>query len=78
MKSSFLIFRFVSDFFDPAIIGDKSKWFSDDLQKIHHSAIDESTLFLSTLADADEGDEPDSDNCPTDESGTSIFYNPSL
>ncbi|XP_075817459.1 MAP kinase-activating death domain protein isoform X39 [Microtus pennsylvanicus] len=65
--SNYAFQRIHNNMFDPALIGDKPKWYAHQLQPIHYRVYDGS----SQLAEALSGPpERDSDSEPTDDSGS--------
>ncbi|XP_041493624.1 MAP kinase-activating death domain protein isoform X36 [Microtus oregoni] len=65
--SNYAFQRIHNNMFDPALIGDKPKWYAHQLQPIHYRVYDSS----SQLAEALSGPpERDSDSDPTDDSGS--------
>ncbi|XP_057637987.1 MAP kinase-activating death domain protein isoform X5 [Chionomys nivalis] len=65
--SNYAFQRIHNNMFDPALIGDKPKWYAHQLQPIHYRVYDGS----SQLAEALSGPpERDSDSDPTDDSGS--------
>ncbi|XP_026643583.1 MAP kinase-activating death domain protein isoform X9 [Microtus ochrogaster] len=65
--SNYAFQRVHNNMFDPALIGDKPKWYAHQLQPIHYRVYDGS----SQLAEALSGPpERDSDSDPTDDSGS--------
>ncbi|XP_038187164.1 MAP kinase-activating death domain protein isoform X24 [Arvicola amphibius] len=65
--SNYAFQRIHNNMFDPALIGDKPKWYAHQLQPVHYRVYDGS----SQLAEALSGPpERDSDSDPTDDSGS--------
>jgi len=58
-----------TDIFDPTMIGDKSKWFSDQLPNVHHSTHEKCATLVATVTMADELINHRESDAPTDESG---------
>ncbi|XP_047631760.1 MAP kinase-activating death domain protein isoform X32 [Phacochoerus africanus] len=59
--------RIHNNMFDPALIGDKPKWYAHQLQPIHYRVYDSSSQLAEALSVPPERD---SDSDPTDDSGS--------
>ncbi|XP_019511899.1 PREDICTED: MAP kinase-activating death domain protein isoform X14 [Hipposideros armiger] len=59
--------RIHNNMFDPALIGDKSKWYAHQLQPIHYRVYDSHSQLAEALSVPPERD---SDSDPTDDSGS--------
>ena len=61
------------DVLDPVLIGDKAKWFEQQLANIQHSTHDSCSTLVAAVTMTDEiSSQRDSDAAPTDESGLLI------
>ncbi|XP_007608516.1 MAP kinase-activating death domain protein isoform X40 [Cricetulus griseus] len=65
--SNYAFQRIHNNMFDPALIGDKPKWYAHQLQPIHYRVYDGSSQLAEALSVPPERD---SDSDPTDDSGS--------
>ncbi|XP_036883798.1 MAP kinase-activating death domain protein isoform X39 [Sturnira hondurensis] len=73
--TSYAFQRIHNNMFDPALIGDKPKWYAHQLQPIHYRVYDGSSQLAEALSLPPERD---SDSDPTDDSGSdSLDYDDS-
>lgn len=62
--ANFILFPLWVDMFDPALIGDKPKWYAHQLQPIHYRVYDSNSQLAEALSVPPERD---SDSDPTDD-----------
>ncbi|XP_053576310.1 MAP kinase-activating death domain protein [Bombina bombina] len=73
--TNFAFQRIHNNMFDPALIGDKPKWYAHQLQPIHYRVYDANSQLAEALSVPPERD---SDSDPTDDSGSdSVEYDDS-
>ena len=58
-----------ADIDNPMHIGDKAKWFEQELHNINHCTHEQCSSLVATINMTDEIQQRESDNAPTDESG---------
>lgn len=61
---------FYTDVFDPQLIGDKSKWFADQLADVRHATHEQCNSLVATVTMVDELVSRNDSDGPTDESGS--------
>ena len=59
-----MFFFFVTDVYDPSLIGDKPKWYAHQLQPVLYRVFDGSSQLVESMAEPLEDEGNDSD--PTD------------